>query len=273
MSVRPVVQPVTRPVTQPPFQLAGFKKAFSPAELFLSGEQGVWLDPSDLSTMFQDPAGTIPVTAAGQPVGLIRDKSGNNNHLTRTIGERPILQVNGSIWNLVFDGSNDHLISAPINFTATSSMSVFASMGKFNDVAARVLVELGQNVAANNGSFALLAPDAAAAETFRLQCKGTIQSDILASGYPFWTTYYAISALCSIGVSQRLRVNGVNHVGDALQGSGNFGNYPLNVGMRNDGTLSFRGYLMGLVVRGAVSTPEEISKIETWLGAKAGIVL
>jgi len=43
--------------------------------LFASGEQGAWYDPSDLSTMFQDSAGTTPVTADGQPVGLILDKS------------------------------------------------------------------------------------------------------------------------------------------------------------------------------------------------------
>lgn len=36
---------------------------------------GCWLDPSDMSTMFQDAAGTIPVTAIEQPVGLILDKS------------------------------------------------------------------------------------------------------------------------------------------------------------------------------------------------------
>ena len=45
------------------------------AAMFASGEQGVWYDPSDLSTMYQDAAGTIPVTAVGQPVGLILDKS------------------------------------------------------------------------------------------------------------------------------------------------------------------------------------------------------
>ena len=43
--------------------------------LFGAGEQGVWLDPSDLTTMFQDAAGTTPVTAPGQPVGLRLDKS------------------------------------------------------------------------------------------------------------------------------------------------------------------------------------------------------
>ena len=49
--------------------------SFSPLSLFASGEQGAWYDPSDLSTMFQDTAGTTPVTATGQTVGLLLDKS------------------------------------------------------------------------------------------------------------------------------------------------------------------------------------------------------
>ena len=44
-------------------------------ELFKKGEQGFFYDPNDLSTMFQDAAGTVPVTGAGQPVGLVLDKS------------------------------------------------------------------------------------------------------------------------------------------------------------------------------------------------------
>lgn len=43
--------------------------------LFAAGEQGVWYDPSDLTTLFQDSAGTQPVTAVEQPVGLMLDKS------------------------------------------------------------------------------------------------------------------------------------------------------------------------------------------------------
>lgn len=42
--------------------------------LFATGEQGAWYDPSDLSTLYQDSAGTTPVTAVGQPVGLMLDK-------------------------------------------------------------------------------------------------------------------------------------------------------------------------------------------------------
>ncbi|MEG2434000.1 MAG: hypothetical protein RSB25_20415, partial [Acinetobacter sp.] len=43
--------------------------------LFANSEQGFVYDPNDLTTMFQDAAGTVPVTGAGQPVGLMLDKS------------------------------------------------------------------------------------------------------------------------------------------------------------------------------------------------------
>ena len=49
--------------------------SFSPLSLFAASEPGFWYDPSDLSTLFQDAAGTTPVTAAGQSVGLMLDKS------------------------------------------------------------------------------------------------------------------------------------------------------------------------------------------------------
>jgi len=48
---------------------------FNPYSLYASGAQGFWLDPFDFSTMFQDRAGTTPVTAAGQVTGMVLDKS------------------------------------------------------------------------------------------------------------------------------------------------------------------------------------------------------
>jgi hypothetical protein len=48
---------------------------FSPNALFALAEPGVWFDPSDLTTLFQDTAGTTPVTTTGQSVGLMLDKS------------------------------------------------------------------------------------------------------------------------------------------------------------------------------------------------------
>ena len=60
---------VARPVN-------GAKLSFEIAmkKLFANGEQGFFYDPNDLSTMFQDAAGTVPVTGVGQPVGLMLDK-------------------------------------------------------------------------------------------------------------------------------------------------------------------------------------------------------
>ena len=62
--------------------------------LFSNSEQGVWYDPSDRATLFQDSAGTTPVTAVEQPVGLILDKSGRGNHAFQsTSASRPVLSA------------------------------------------------------------------------------------------------------------------------------------------------------------------------------------
>lgn len=81
--------PITaRPITASPIaaraisagQLSPMAEAILP--LFTNGVQGVWFDPSDFSTMFQDAAGTTHVTALGQPVGKILDKSPLGKHAT-----------------------------------------------------------------------------------------------------------------------------------------------------------------------------------------------
>jgi hypothetical protein len=67
---------------------------FSPASLFASGEQGWWYDPSNFATLFQDSAGTTPVTAMEQPVGLQLDLSGRGNHrFQATSGNRPVVSA------------------------------------------------------------------------------------------------------------------------------------------------------------------------------------
>jgi hypothetical protein len=48
---------------------------WTPMVLFANNEPGVWYDPSDMATLFADAAGTTPVTAVEQPVGLMLDKS------------------------------------------------------------------------------------------------------------------------------------------------------------------------------------------------------
>jgi len=60
--------------------------AFSPSTLFALNEPGVWYDPSDLTTLFQDTAGTTPVTTPGQTVALALDKSKGGQQSLPTTG-------------------------------------------------------------------------------------------------------------------------------------------------------------------------------------------
>ncbi len=83
--------------------------AFDPLSLFAGGEQGVIYDVQNLSSMFQDSAGTTPAVV-DSPVGRINDLSGNGNHAVQaTSGKRPILRQDFTGYYLAFDGTDDFL--------------------------------------------------------------------------------------------------------------------------------------------------------------------
>lgn len=62
---------------------ASVPSLIDPATLF-STEDGGFYDIADRSTLFQDTAGTTAITASGQTVKRVNDKSGNGRHLTAT---------------------------------------------------------------------------------------------------------------------------------------------------------------------------------------------
>lgn len=119
--VKAYTDPLTRPITG---YAQGGGVAPNPdaaiTALFAASEQGAWYDPSDFSTMFQDAAGTTPVTAVGQPVGRIKDKSGRGNHATQaTSAARPVLQQDGAgKYYLAFDGVDDFIETSGATWTA-----------------------------------------------------------------------------------------------------------------------------------------------------------
>ena len=103
--------------------------AFRPVELFANSEQGAWYDPSDISTLFQDAAGTTPVTADGDPVGRMLDKSANGNHASQTVsGSRPVYRTDGVLHWLEFDGVDDTLLSDFITLTGTRCGASIAAL-------------------------------------------------------------------------------------------------------------------------------------------------
>jgi hypothetical protein len=99
--------------------------SFTPKHLFAAGEQGAWYDPPDLTTLFQDSAGTIPVTAVEQPVGLILDKSGRGNHASQSIAaKRPVLSAR---YNLLL--ATETLATQNVTTVASTYTLTFSGTG------------------------------------------------------------------------------------------------------------------------------------------------
>ena len=249
------------------------RRPFSPASLFSSGEQGVWYDPSDLSTLYQDAAGTIPVTAVGQPVGKILDKSGRGNHAFQaTATSRPVLRQDASgRYYLSFDGVDDWMQTNRIDFTSTDKMTVMAGVRKLSDAATATLFETSSSIINNNGTLFFGSPTST--NSYQFNSKGSSES-IAGSGKgvyvaPITNVVAGISDIS--GDSVILRVNG-NQVAQSTadQGTGNYGNYPLYLGSRDGLYFRFNGWLYSLIIRGAQSTEQQIASAEAWVNTKTG---
>lgn len=108
--------------------------------MFSNGEQGCWYDPSDFSTLFQDAAGTTPVTAVGQPVGRILDKSGRGNHAYNPSGNSanfPVLsarynlltkteQFDDDVWKLFASTAKSGTTVCSLTFPTNSGSAIYA---------------------------------------------------------------------------------------------------------------------------------------------------
>jgi hypothetical protein len=83
----------------------------------------VWLDPSDISTLYQDAAATTSVTAHNDPVGAIRNKGTAGGYWTQsTAGARPLFLDETGLRSLFFDGTDDHLLSSVSVAALTDAM-------------------------------------------------------------------------------------------------------------------------------------------------------
>ena len=246
---------------------------FMPLSLFAASEKGVWYDPSDITTLFQDDAGTIPVTAAGDPVGKMLDKSGNNAHATQsTAGKRPIYRVDPYGYSyLEFDGTDDFMVTGNINLTGTARVT--ASVGLLVDpskVTAGTAICTGGDPNAVNGTFLIGAPSSTADHSFYLRGTTTIKAtmpnavvgdDILTGVFDIGQATKELELIPRLSgtVSTSITWTGTN------AGTGNFGNQPLYIGSLGGTGVFFKGHIYGIVVRGATSTSTEITNTEAWI--------
>lgn len=123
--------------------------------LFKASEPGAWYDPSDLTTMFQDNLGTTPVTAAGQTVGLLLDKSKNGvgtngsfcrNLLTYSSWSDAVAGTPGTAptgWSFFF-GTGSTSLSGGLDAEGAQAIKFDATVGQ------RIIYNQSANVVAGN---------------------------------------------------------------------------------------------------------------------------
>jgi hypothetical protein len=260
-------RPVFRDVMQDVFP-------FSVERIFSNGEPGVWYDVSDLSTLFQDRAGTIPVTAIGQTVGRILDKSGRGNHLTaNSDGARGLYQADDAGRPFVlFDGVDDGYITPTIT-PGTDKAQIFAGVRKFTGVG--TIVELSAAIGSNAGI------------AFEANTTGEIVSTgpVGARSFATWTNVQPSTSVFSVCADRAgttaaaewpaIRRNGVQVSATyTLNGGsvGNFGAFPLYVGRRGGTSQPFNGRIYTLIVRfGPNLDVQRLRQVERYVAEKTGV--
>jgi hypothetical protein len=251
---------------------------FLPNDLFLAGEKGVWYDPNDITTLFQDSAGTIPVTAFGQPVGKVLDKSGNNIHATQsTSANRPIYSVHSNGFPyLQFDGVNDSLVTSTLNLTTTDKVTWSAGLYVGSAATGAVAMEFSANTNTNAGTFYISAPSSVLDHGFGL--RGNSASPVFAvvsNVYINNQNSDIATGILDIGKATKeleliprlnqTTITNINWSGAANAGTGNFGSYPLYLGARGGTTAFFNGHVYQVIIRGKTSTTDEIYKTERYI--------
>lgn len=257
---------------------------FSPISLFAGGKQGVWYDPSDKSTLFQDVAGTIAVTKDGDPVALMRDKSGNGNHATQSLSaSRPLYRTDGILHWLSFDGVDDYLETTDtINLSNTKS-ALLAISRKVNVVTGTANISHILDVtqqgslqeyqrktlnSSNGGSPTILLNSGS------LVVAQAIDSRILPTSVLVVNSQIDTSKTTT-AEEVSMRVNGLERVmeyGGAVEsGSGNLGNNKLNIGGVNNAFSNMN--LFGTVfVEGVVENKHRF-EVDILLTSKSGVTL
>jgi len=235
------------------------RASFDPQALFAAGENGLWLDPADPATVFQDAAGTIPA-AIDDPVAFIADKSGNGRHGVQPVaGARPILRADEAGRRyLDFDGVDDSL------------ESTLAGLGLGSTTAALWCAYRG----AGAGLVLNAAGDAASPSARGFALAHGAQDELRLGGAA--NTLDAVSgATRSLALAwSRPADEGLIGWDRTSTGAASLGtvseSHPLVIGRRPGGEI-FAGRLYGLIIRMAATDAVLLTRVRNHINRAAGV--
>ena len=239
------------------------------AELFANGKQGVWYDPSDLSTLFQDSAGTLPVTAIEQPVGLMLDKSGRGNHAVQaTTTARPILQqdANGRLY-LAFDGVDDYMVTSN-NLPQFGAVTVI--VGAQKGATSRGMVVCGTGDPAGQVNAFTVELPSASGTTLLSRVRGTGASSAAYNNIPTDHLTVATASLSATPILNALRNNGALFATNSTTapGDGPISTGKLAIGGTPLGTVVFTGRIYGIVGVAQILDNARLNAVEQYMRNK-----
>lgn len=180
---------------------------------------------------------------------------------------------------LQFDGVDDFLQTANIDFTATDKVSLFAGVRKLSDVNTALVVESSVKVDLNAGAFNLAAPSSTGLNKFSSDLSyGTnyLRAENTETKYSAPISAVLTSHLQRTATlkSVKLRINGVlgAQIQQAPSGSG-MGNYPLFIGRRGGAELPFTGNIYSLIGISRLTTDAETLALEKAIAKATGVTL
>lgn len=245
----------------------------NPAPSFSLGDLSgirVWYAPSDISSLFQDAAMTVPVIADGDPVGAMKDMSGHGHHAFQTnLSKRPIYRNEQGKCSLEFDGSTTFLSMGVLDMSGTDEVFLATGVKTMSSTSIGTLCELSESSSSNVGTFALF-DRGVSGGAVSWRSRGLNSSLLTVSrgaSLPV-SSVYVCTGKISTDVST-LRRNGVE-IGSSTadQGSGNFSASPLYLGARAGGSYYFKGQLYGLCIATDLQSITTTTKVESYLSAQ-----
>ena len=176
----------------------------------------------------------------------------------------------GAPRRIKYDGIDDFLQTASVDFSATDKMTVWAGVRKLSDAAQAIICELSTNATTTNGAFVLSAP-ASAAANFSFASRGTALSTQTTAGHAAPISRVLTGVGNIAGDVAALSVNAVSATSSTDQGTGNYGTYPIYFGARAGTSLRFSGEVFSPeVIRGAASTAAQIDMVERVINRNMG---
>lgn len=256
------------------FAVGGIAQAIT--QLFANNEQGFAFDFNDLSTMYQDAAGTIPVTGVGQPVGKVLDKSGRGNHATQsTSSKRPLLQQNATTgaYYLAFDGVEDFLVTGNIDFSTTSNLSLILGQDKLRNTTSYEFVMGTDGNTLTDGYIRVMNVNTNSSPTTQIELRPLKLGKSLnqVSSAPAKQVLISTYNLSNKTFDMSINKNKVST--DTGTAEGNFGFKPIGLGSSASGVLCAQCNMYSVIAISRAITSTEISNVENVIAKTVGVTL